>query len=116
GAVLSASDDAAVGEAGRSRGEEGVLELGLHVPLGDTGDRRAGRRLVTVARDGDGLLHERELLGTVRFAQALEELPLEDEPDTERGGHLAQGGDVVAIVLQRRRSEDGEASRVLAVL
>ena len=52
----------------------------------------------------------------MRLAEALEKLPLVDEPDAERGGSLAQGRDVVSIVLERRRSEDGEAARLLAEL
>src|SRR4051812_13265979 len=114
GAVLAASDDAAVRKPGRSRGEEGVLELGLDVALGNSRDRGAGGRLVSFAGDGDGLLHERELLRTVRLAQPLEELALVDELHAQRRGGLAERRDVVALVLERGRGEDGEAPRLLA--
>src|SRR5207237_2698025 len=72
--------------------------------------------LVTLAGDGDRALHERELFRTVRLAQALEQTPPVLELDAESGGGLAQRRDVVAIVLERGRREDGEAACLPAQL
>src|SRR5205823_14982390 len=88
-AVLSAADDAAVGEPRRSRGEEGVLELRLHIPLGDPGHRGSRGGLVTLAGDGDRAVHERELFRTMRLAQALEQTPLVLELDAEEIGRAS---------------------------